>query len=60
MKAGYYVITGEHTAQRKWVQYEIKKSWDSGKGVLGIHIHNLEDSEGGQANIAETLSKTSQ
>ena len=37
------VLIGEETAKRKWVQYEIKKSIDTRKGIFGIHIHNLKD-----------------
>lgn len=36
------VLVGAHTAGRKWIKYEIKKAWDDGKGVLGVHVHNLE------------------
>lgn len=43
------VLIGEKTAGRKWIKYEIEKSWNSGKGVLGIYIHNLKDKEGNQA-----------
>jgi hypothetical protein len=35
------VLVGEDTSNRSWVRYEIKKAWDEGKGILGIHIHNL-------------------
>jgi hypothetical protein len=35
------VLIGSETANRKWVDYEIKKAWDSGKGLFGIYIHNL-------------------
>ncbi len=35
------VLVGEETAARPWVKYEIKKAWEDGKGVLGIHINNL-------------------
>jgi MTH538 TIR-like domain (DUF1863) len=35
------VLIGQQTANRPWVQYEIKKAWDEGKGLLGIHINNL-------------------
>lgn len=38
------VLIGKDTAKRKWIDYEIHKSWNEGKGVLGIHIHNLKDS----------------
>lgn len=44
------VLVGENTAKRKWIDYEIEKSWNDGKGILGIHIHNLKNSNGEQAN----------
>lgn len=44
------VLIGEKTAGRKWIKFEIKKSWDSKKGVVGIYIHNLKDSNGNQSN----------
>ena len=37
------VLIGEKTARRKWIDYEITKSWNDKKGVVGIHIHNLKD-----------------
>lgn len=40
------VLIGSGTAGRRWVNYEIKKAWDDGKGVLGVHIHNLLDRNG--------------
>ena len=40
------VLVGSNTANRKWINYEIKKSWDDGMGVVGIRIHGLEDSDG--------------
>lgn len=44
------VLIGEKTAGRKWIKYEIKKSWNDGKGVLGIYIHNLKDCYEEKAN----------
>jgi len=35
------VLVGSETANRKWVNYEIEKAWNDGKGVVGIYIHNL-------------------
>ena len=35
------VLVGTETANRRWVQHEIIKGWNSGKAVLGIYIHNL-------------------
>lgn len=44
------VLIGSETAGRKWIDYEIEKSWNEGKGVLGIHVHNLKDSDGKQSS----------
>lgn len=35
------VLIGTETYKRPWVQFEIKKAWETGKGLIGIHIHNL-------------------
>ena len=40
------VLVGSNTAKRKWIDYEIIKSWDDGMGVVGIHIHGLKNSGG--------------
>ena len=40
-KSCIVVLVGSDTANRPWVQYEIEKAWNAGKGVVGIHIHNL-------------------
>jgi len=40
------VLIGANTAGRKWINYEIIKGWDDGKGVVGIHIHGLKDKDG--------------
>lgn len=40
-KSCLIVLIGSETANRKWVNYEIKKAWNDGKAVLGIYIHNL-------------------
>ena len=44
------VLIGSHTADRKWIKYEIKKAWDEGRGVLGVYIHNLKDKDGEQSS----------
>jgi len=44
------VFVGEETANRKWVQYEIKKAWEDGKGLLGIYIHNIRCPRNGKCN----------
>jgi hypothetical protein len=40
------VLVGAHTAGRPWVEYEIRKSWEDGMGVVGIRIHGLRDRDG--------------
>lgn len=37
------ILAGAATAGRKWVDYEIKKSYADGKGLLVIRIHRLKD-----------------
>lgn len=37
------VLIGKETSTRKWVQYEIAKSVELGKGLLGIYIHKIEN-----------------
>ena len=44
------VLIGEKTAGRKWIKYEIEKSWNDSKGVLGIYIHNLKNLNGEKSN----------
>ena len=40
------VLVGTKTAGRKWINHEIIKSWNDGKGVVGIYIHGLKDVNG--------------
>ena len=40
------VLVGSNTSNRKWINYEIVKSWDDGLGVVGIYIHGLRDANG--------------
>lgn len=49
-KSCQIVLIGSQTAGRRWVKYEIKKAWDSNKGVFGINVHNLKDSDGNQCS----------
>lgn len=43
------VLIGNATAGRKWIEYEIVKTWNDGKGVVGVYVHNLRDASGAQA-----------
>jgi len=49
-KSCVVVFVGENTAGRKWIKHEIKKAWEDGKGLFGIYVHNLKDSNGEQSN----------
>lgn len=44
------LLIGHQTAGRKWINYEIEKSWNDGKGLVGIYIHRLKHSDGRQGN----------
>jgi hypothetical protein len=49
-KSSVIVLIGQKTAGRKWINYEIKKAWSEGRGIVGIYVHNLKDSNGNQSN----------
>jgi hypothetical protein len=49
-KSCVIVLIGSLTAGRKWINYEIKKGWNDGKGVLGVYVHGLKDVSGQQAS----------
>lgn len=38
------VLIGSDTAGKKWIDYEITSSHKIGNGILGIHVHNVKDS----------------
>ena len=40
------VLIGTETAKRFWVKYEIERAWTTGKGLMGIYIHNLKNIDG--------------
>jgi hypothetical protein len=44
------VLIGEKTAGRKWIKYEVKEAWNTGKGLLGVYIHRLKDFDGNQSS----------
>lgn len=35
------VLIGDETANRRWVKYEIIKSFEKGNGILGVHINRI-------------------
>lgn len=44
------VLIGSKTAGRKWINYEIKKAWEDGKGLLGVYVHNIKDKDNNQSS----------
>jgi len=40
------VLIGTETYKRRWVRYEIIKSFDKRNGLLGIYIHKIKDKYG--------------
>ncbi len=42
------VLIGSTTSGRKWINYEIQKAYELNKGIVGIYIHGLKDSDGNQ------------
>lgn len=40
------VLIGAETAERDWVEYEIRKSWERGNGLVGVRIHNVKNLDG--------------
>jgi hypothetical protein len=40
------VLIGAETASRRWVLYEIEKSYEKGNGLLGLRIHSIKDQKG--------------
>jgi hypothetical protein len=45
------LLIGKDTANRKWINHEIIKTWNDKKGIVGIYIHNLKDSTGTQTTM---------
>jgi hypothetical protein len=44
------VLIGSSTAGRKWINYEISKSWNDHKGVVGVYVNNLLDKDQKQSS----------
>jgi len=40
------VLIGKDTSKRTWVRYEIQRSHEDRKGLLGVYIHGIEDRNG--------------
>jgi len=44
------VLIGANTAGRKWINHEIIKGWNDRLGVVGVYVHNLQNSGQQQAS----------
>lgn len=51
------VLIGQNTANRRWVNYEIVKSFDKGNGILGIHINRIRGKTGRTARGRNPLQR---
>ena len=49
MRSCVVVLIGAETASREWVQYEIQEAWKRGKGIVGIYINKIKNSQGEQS-----------
>ncbi|MBU3157795.1 TIR domain-containing protein [Clostridium estertheticum] len=48
MRSCLVVLVGATTSGRKWIDYEINKAYELGKGIVGINIYNLKNKDGKQ------------
>ena len=47
------VLIGSDSANRKWINYEITRTWDNHKPLVGLYIHKLLDASRAQATKGE-------
>jgi len=48
------VLIGSETSNRKYVKYEVKRSYKEGDGLLGVHIHKQKDENGNTSTKGDT------
>lgn len=41
-RACLVVLIGTNTADRRWINHEIRRAWAAGMGIVGVDIHGLE------------------
>jgi hypothetical protein len=46
------VLAGAETAYRRWVRYELIRSFQQGKGILAVRIHGIADMKTRQTDVA--------
>lgn len=47
------VLIGTETYSRRWVKYEINKSIELGKGLIGVHINGIKDWNGNTEDLGK-------
>ena len=48
------VLIGADTSNRKYVRYELQKSYEKGNVIIGVHIHNQKDKDGNTSTKGST------
>ena len=51
------ILVGEKTCSSRWVKYEIEKSIEKGKGLLGIDISKIKDLQGNRSKRCGQIPK---
>lgn len=51
------VLVGDKTCSSRWVKYEIEKSIEKGKGLLGIDISKIKDLQGNRSERCGQIPK---
>lgn len=48
------VLIGTDTSNRKYVKYELQKSYEKGNTIIGVHIHKQKDNDGNTSTKGAT------
>jgi len=48
------VLIGSETSSRKYVRYELQRSYEKGNGIIGVFIHKLKDKDGKTSTKGDT------
>lgn len=49
------VLIGTDTSNRKYVRYELQKSYEKGNAIIGVHIHKQEDEKKNTSTKGTTM-----
>ncbi len=48
------VLIGSETSSRKYVRYELQRSYEKDNGIIGVYIHKLKDKDGKTSTKGDT------